>query len=408
MTAKLTKGYIEKLRPTKRPKDYSDSVLAGFLVRVQPTGRKVYYYRYRINNRCRHLKIGAAEELSVNAARDIASDAATQVRRGICPNSERREAREEQQRVKLKTLRSYVEGPFTDKVQSRSSGRGHEAIAMLTKQYGKWFDMAVCDITPEMILKHRRQRLADGVTPATVRRNEIELRLLINMAVTDGTIEANPLEKLSLSKDGDARIRYLDHEEETRLRTALLRRDHKGTANRSISVHGWTVPSDIDEPYTDHLTPAVLLSLNAGMRSGELRSLRWSDVAPDWSQLTLRAAITKSNKARTIPVNREAKAVLRQLKVQAHSKRWLFPNRTNTGPISVLGKRAWQLLLEDAAITDLHWHDLRHCFASSLVMRRVPIVEVQQLLGHADLRMTLRYAHLAPSALADAVSVLDG
>ena len=76
--------------------------------------------------------------------------------------------------------------------------------------------------------------------------------------------------------------------------------------------------------------------------------------------------------------------------------------------IKEIGKRSYKAILRKAGIADFTWHDLRHAFASSLVMRKVPILEVQQLLGHADLRMTLRYAHLAPSALADAVSVLDG
>ena len=407
MPAKLTKAYVERLLPGKRPKDYPDSALTGFLVRVQPTGRKIYYYRYRINGAGKFLKIGSAEELTVSVARDIASDAAAKVRKGICPLGERKEAKAHQQKAKLKTLRSYVEGPYSEKALSRSSGRGHEAVSMVTKQYGKWFDHAMSDITTDMIQRHRRQRLADGVSQATVRRNEIELRLLLNMAVADGTIEANPLEKLTLIKDGEVRIRFLDQDEEERLRTALLRRDHEGTNEKEISAHGWTVPGDIECPYTDHLTPAVLLSLNTGLRAGELRQLRWADIAADWSQLILRAATTKSKKARTIPLNREAKAVLKQLQGQSNSKRWLFPNRTNTGPVTAIGKRAWHTLLEGAGITDLHWHDLRHSFASSLVMRRVPIVEVQQLLGHADLRMTLRYAHLAPSALADAVSALD-
>ena len=313
MTAKLTKAYVERLLPGKRPKDYPDSALTGFLVRVQPTGRRIYYYRYRINGAGKFLKIGSADELTVSAARDIASDAAAKVRRGICPLGERKQAKAQQQKDKLKTLRSYVEGPYTDKALSRPSGRGHEAVSMVTKQYGKWFDHAMSDITTDMIQRHRRQRLADGVSQATVRRNEIELRLLLNMAVADGTIEANPLEKLTLIKDGEARIRFLDQDEEQRLRTALIERDQEGTRDREISVHGWTVPDHVESPFTDHLTPAVLLSLNTGLRAGELRQLRWTDLASDWPQLTLRAATTKSKKARTIPLNREARSVIKQL-----------------------------------------------------------------------------------------------
>lgn len=227
------------------------------------------------------------------------------------------------------------------------------------------------------------------------------------MAVADGTIDVNPLKALPREKESEGRIRYLTPDEEKRLRAALLQRDSDGTSGRHKSNHGWTVTQCLAFPYTDHLTPAVLLSLNTGMRAGEMRKLQWSDIAHDLSQISLRADTTKSSKSRHIPINKEARAVLQQLKMQSYGCRWLFPNREHDGPISAFGKRSWIALLDKAKITDFTWHGLRHSFASSLVMRRVPIVEVQKLLGHSDLRMTLKYSHLAPSALVDAVSALD-
>ena len=200
-------------------------------------------------------------------------------------------------------------------------------------------------------------------------------------------------------KEGQPRTRYLSQEEERLLRCGLHERDAEGCAsapmNTGRSIHGWTVPQCVAAPYTDHLTPAVILSLNTGMRAGELRQLLWADISPDLKLVTLRPEITKNGKARSIPLNKEARATLRQLLLQS-SGRWLFTYCGNDRDscIKEIGKRSYKATLHKAGITDFTWHDLRHAFASSLVMRKVPILEVQQLLGHADLRMTLRYACL--------------
>ena len=63
--------------------------------------------------------------------------------------------------------------------------------------------------------------------------------------------------------------------------------------------------------------------------------------------------------------------------------------------------------VRDAKIEDFTWHDLRHTFASRLVMAGVPLRTVQELMGHKTLRMTERYAHLSPTHLHQAVKVLD-
>ena len=84
----------------------------------------------------------------------------------------------------------------------------------------------------------------------------------------------------------------------------------------------------------------------------------------------------------------------------------VFPSPvTRRGMLSDV-KTAWKAVLKDAGIENFRWHDMRHDFASQLVMRGVDLNVVRELLGHADMKMTMRYAHLAPSIKLQAVELL--
>jgi hypothetical protein len=71
-------------------------------------------------------------------------------------------------------------------------------------------------------------------------------------------------------------------------------------------------------------------------------------------------------------------------------------------------RTAWERAVKRAKLPDLHWHDLRHTFASWAVQRRVSLYELKELLGHSTLTMVRRYAHLAPEHLRAAAAALDG
>jgi integrase len=156
--------------------------------------------------------------------------------------------------------------------------------------------------------------------------------------------------------------------------------------------------------YCDHITPMVLLSLNTGMRQGELFSLAWESVDLSIKTLTVLASHSKGNNTRVIPLNVEAHAVLTTIKPET-AKGLVFKSPVTGGRFNNV-KKAWAEITKAAGVPDLRWHDLRHDFASQLVMKGAPLFTVQKLMGHANSRMTQRYAKLAPSTLADAVGLL--
>ena len=156
--------------------------------------------------------------------------------------------------------------------------------------------------------------------------------------------------------------------------------------------------------YGDHLTPMVLLSLNTGLRRGELFSLHWKDIAMHTKTLTVRGETAKTKQTRHLPLNAEALQVLMAWHQQSAGEDLVFPGKNGQRLDNV--RKAWAGVLTAAGIVGFRWHDLRHTFASKLVMAGVPLNTVRELLGHTTPAMTLRYAHLAPDHKASAVERL--
>ena len=107
-----------------------------------------------------------------------------------------------------------------------------------------------------------------------------------------------------------------------------------------------------------------------------------------------------------MPLSEEAKAILRSFDSFLQSA-WVFPGlREVTQPMDSRAflRRSFEPGLRKAGITGACWHSLRHTAASRRVMAGVDLVSVKEILGHRDIQTTLRYAHLAPEHLRDAVN----
>jgi len=172
--------------------------------------------------------------------------------------------------------------------------------------------------------------------------------------------------------------------------------------NRNYSL----LPEFAEEECCNYLMPMILLSINTGLRQGELFNLKWSMVDLSEGSIILSGNITKNNTSRYIPLNNEAMGLMQNLyKNSALKEGLVFPSKNNQ-PFNNI-KRSWSSVLNKAQIKDFRWHDLRHHFASKLVMAGVDLNTARELLGHSDIKMTLRYAHLAPEYKINAVKKID-
>ena len=158
------------------------------------------------------------------------------------------------------------------------------------------------------------------------------------------------------------------------------------------------------EACNSHLRPLVETALLTGMRRGELFGLTWEMVVA--RKIRLPGWLTKNGEPRTVPVSEGLAQVFARLrrKNQLKSKH-VFCNE-NGGHLMDI-RSAFQGACRRAGIEDFHFHDLRHTFASHLIMRGRPLKEIQELLGHKDIQTTMRYAHLAPEYLEAGVNSLN-
>jgi integrase len=227
-------------------------------------------------------------------------------------------------------------------------------------------------LKPARVAEYRDQRLEE-MKPATVVRELGWLQHAIDIACDDWGQQlphGNPVKQVRRPKINNRRERRLKPGEWERLLAA---------------VH---------DDRTPMLKPLLILALATGMRRGELLAMEWQHV--DLARCTVFLPMTKNGQARTVPLSPDAVSTLASL---SHHDPRCFPMTGNSVRL------AFDRLRRRAGISDLTFHDIRHEAISRFVERGLSLAQVQMISGHRDLRMLLRYTHLAVD---DIVAALHG
>lgn len=391
----IAKAAQSKDKPEKPYEIRADKPM-GLLLRVQPSGSRTYYVQL---GRGQRVKIGPAGTYTLKQAEEQAKrllidpSAVSAKKAGVSA-----------------TLGEYIATQYSDHARAKLKN-GEKSVARVKAIWKPLLTKRVSDITASDVDKLRNKRLLSGLAPATVNRDVAALSGVFSHWCRQSKGVQHPLKDLEpLSVADDETVRYLTKDEAARLRQTLSDRDieaaaARARANQHRTDRGYTLYPEISG-YSDHMTPMVLLSLNTGLRQGELFSMAWESVDLSLKTITVLASHSKGNNTRVVPLNNEALGILTAIKPNP-AKGLVFKSPITGGRFNNV-KKAWAEITKAADLPDLRWHDLRHDFASQLVMRGAPLFTVQKLLGHANSRMTQRYAKLAPSTLNDAVNLLEG
>jgi integrase len=256
----------------------------------------------------------------------------------------------------------------------RSAERHETSYRAMHPTFGH---VRLADITPLAIERYKRQRQGDGVSGVTINRELAFLKHLFSKAMEWGKVSENPVKKVRLYREENARTRFLSEEEEASLLSCC----------------------------STQLKPLVVTALNTGFRASELLSLTWQDVDFRRGVVTVRAGYAKNGEARSVPMNDTLTMLLKSAKLHAAEGGRVFCNRHGQPYRSF--RTAFERAVRQAGIQDFTFHDIRHTFASRLVMAGVDLPTVKELLGHRDITMTLRYAHLSTDHKQAAVKKLE-
>ncbi|ETW96592.1 MAG: integrase [Candidatus Entotheonella factor] len=247
------------------------------------------------------------------------------------------------------------------------------AFAATKKVFGS---KRLSKITPHALSKYVTKRKEEGRSEVTINRELAFLKNLFNTAVQWGKATDNPVNKVKFFREDNARTRYLSEEEEERLLAQCK----------------------------PHIHRVVVAGIHTGLRRSELLSLTWGAVNFEQRIVTVRAGYAKNHEARSVPMSSRLTETLEPIRID-NPDAPVFLNSRGQPYRDV--KTAFNSAVERAGIQDFTFHDLRHTFASRLVMRGVDLTTVKELMGHKHINMTLRYAHLSPGHKHAAISVLD-
>lgn len=308
---------------------------------------------------------------SLAAARDIAEQRRTEVRHGkFDPGSVGK------QRRKKMTVGEMFAHYLPLRVEVRNKAEDQRYCAYWTELFG---DLELDELTKADLIDWRAERL-ESVKPATCNRALTYLRAYYNLAIDDGHCSTNPAAKVKALRENNERDRFLQDEEEVRLRAEMPRPAFR----------------------------LVEFAFQTGLRKTEQFSLLWENV--DLKASNLKIVETKAGGSRFVPINQTARAILEELRKANPGSPWVFASRTNPQrPVNANNfiNRVFRKALKKAGIKNFTWHDLRRTTGSRLAMAGQPLHTIAEILGQETARVTAIYARLSPTHLREAIESLS-
>lgn len=372
---KLTKRVIDhaKYDRAKGSAHYLwDRDLAGFGVRVYPSGRKSFVVAYRAKGRQRFHTLGRFGEMTVQQARGAAIEVLARVRRGEDPSGDRQ---------------AYRRGPTVADLAERymrEHARPKKKPSSVRNDEQQWRNHVlpvlgkrkVADVSREDVSKLHGSLES---TPYAANRVLALLSKAFNLAEVWGWRPdgSNPCRHVQKYRE-QRRERFLSVKELTGLAAVLNEAEREGREQANAIA-------------------AIRLLIFTGCRVGEILRLKWSEI--DFERRCLRLSDSKTGQ-KIVHLNSPALEVLAGLERVAGNPYALAGGKSGMHLVNL--KDPWRRLRKAAGLEDVRIHDLRHSWASFAAGSGLSLPVIGKLLGHTQASTTQRYAHLAADPLRQA------
>jgi len=373
---KLTKRFVEAIRPGAADIFAWDNEVKGFGVRVKLSGRRSYIVQYRTaGNLSRRLTIGAHGVFTPETARDRARDLLQAARKGADPAAERAEARKALSIAELAERYMAVHAVPKKKASSvRTDAINLRLHVLPALGNRKTADVTRADIT--------RLHHAMAATPGAANRTLQLLSKMFNLA-----------ERWGLRSDGTNPCRHVERNRERKMQR-FLSADEMGRLGAALAE------AERTQTHPSAVVAAIRLLCFTGCRAGEILTLRWEHV--DFEGRRLNLADSKTG-AKTIHLNAPALEVLAGIE-QRPDNPFVLASRGQSYYQNL--RRSWLALRKAVRLDGVRLHDLRHSFASVGAAGGLSLPMIGALLGHTQPATTARYAHLAADPLKQATDLI--
>jgi integrase len=375
---KLTQTYVDNLPPVPEGKikiEWCDTALPGLLLEQRATNSEWASFRLRYKDaagKTSYISIGRSCDISLQEAREKAKKLKAEIQLGADPAAEKRE------RKQLPIWNTFFDNWYLPhaKQHKRTWANDEEMHRLRIKdQFGH---IRLDQIRKQAVQQFHTDLRESGLAPATCDHHLKLIRQALNLAVQWDLIKVNPVAGIKLFHADNREERLMSDEEVQRLMATL-------------------------EEKPDRIAFQVIqFLLFTGARVNEALHARWKDIDRKNRTWVIQAVNSKSKRRRAVPLNDSALGVLDKLKTEGKSE-WLFTSSRSGNRLTTVNK-AWQQVRQDAGISHVRLHDLRHQYASFLINSGRTLYEVQQILGHSDPTVTQRYAHLSTRTLQDAAN----